>query len=278
MRKIYLFIFSIMILVGCRTIEEPVVVKGVLDGRIDSDGFPVVVLTSSISPQEGEVEFIDKVIRWARVTVSDGETEVILTGGPSSALFPPYRYYNYQMIGEPGKTYSVHAQYADIDLYASAKMLLPTPIDDIKIEKIKGNSDKYSMTLSFNSPDDGPAYYYVSIRNDIKARTLPAFLATVETTAEPNRRYTIPLMRPRVRVDTIGYEPYFLPGEEWEVILNRVSEQEFRYWRDYDNALITGSTPVMHTDEGIKGNVEGGYGLWSVCGSSVKLISIPEEE
>ncbi len=262
-------------LVACSPSEYPSVVYGVLDGRIGTDGFPLVVLTKSLSPDETDTPLNDKLIRWAKVTVSDGENEVVLTGGPSSAMFPPYRYYTYRMEGEPGKRYTVHAVGEGVDLKASAVMPRPTDIEAVVPSVLQDDKDKYSLVLKFKSPQDGPAYYYVTMRNDIEARTLPAFLGTIETGPDGGKEYSLSLMRPKIRIDSVDYEPYFLSGEVWEITLNRVDKEEYRYWRSYNDYLLTGSTPLVGSSENLKGNVEGGYGIWSVCGSSTTYITIP---
>lgn len=261
--------------IGCRPTEEPAPSLGVLDGRIGTGSFPVVVLTRSISTDDLGGSIYDKLIRWAKITISDGEKEVVLTGGPNSSMFPPYRYYTYDMVGDPGKTYTVHAEYEDIDIYASAKMPVPTPIESIDLVAVGNTGDKYSMTVNFLSPEDGPGYYYVTLRSDMRERSLPAFMGTVETRKEGGERYSIPVKKPKIRIDSVDYEPYFLSGEEWEVTLNRIDEDEFRFWNTYNSSLITGSSPFVGGDENLKGNVVGGYGIWSVCGSTEKIVRVP---
>ena len=65
----------------------------VVEGWIDEGGFPVVILTKSltISDKYQEADSLSQyLIRWAKVSVSDGEREVVLTGKFDSRYFPPY--------------------------------------------------------------------------------------------------------------------------------------------------------------------------------------------
>lgn len=57
----------------------------VIEGWIDSDGYPNVIFTVAYSPEETDVSVADKLIRWGKVTVSDGSDTVVLTGGMSGS-------------------------------------------------------------------------------------------------------------------------------------------------------------------------------------------------
>ena len=65
----------------------------VVEGWIEDGGFPVVMVTTSV-PVSSEYEkwdsLEDHLVRWAKVTVSDGENEVVLTGKMDRNYFPPY--------------------------------------------------------------------------------------------------------------------------------------------------------------------------------------------
>ena len=84
----------------------------VIEGWIDSDGYPVVMFTASVTSDEAAASLIDKMIVWGKVTISDGSRTVVMTGSLADGYFPPYRYYTFDMKGEPGRTYTVVADYA----------------------------------------------------------------------------------------------------------------------------------------------------------------------
>ena len=84
--------------------EKEASVKLVVEGHIDSGGYPVVILTASASPAEGNIAISDKLIRWGKVTISDGDTTIIMTGGPNKKYFPPYTYSTFRMKGKPGSS------------------------------------------------------------------------------------------------------------------------------------------------------------------------------
>ena len=107
--KKFLFIQALLAIAACSA-EKPAEVEPrlVVERWIESGGAPVVMVTTSVTPtrEPQEVSSLSENIeRWAKVTVGDGEKEVILTGYISGRYFPPYYYTTGHMSGEVGKTY-----------------------------------------------------------------------------------------------------------------------------------------------------------------------------
>ena len=101
-----LVLVSSVTLTGCA--PEPVDEHIVIDGWIEDGGYPIVILTSSLSVEEGAVWSQDNlrkhVLTTATVTVSDGENSVVLMGKKDDRYFPPYIYTTSWLKGEAGKT------------------------------------------------------------------------------------------------------------------------------------------------------------------------------
>ena len=107
-----LIIAALVALSACQG-QPPAVVQEdhlVVEAWICSGQPPMVQLTSSIQPREQnqDLDALDEhVIRRAKVSISDGENEVTLTGMPWKGCLPPYVYTTSRMIGEEGKTYTL---------------------------------------------------------------------------------------------------------------------------------------------------------------------------
>ena len=84
-----------MVLAGCATDvvfsqDSPEIV---VEGWIEDGGFPVVIVTTSVPVSTDYKDWdtlMDHLVRWAKVSISDGEKEVILTGKMDTDYFPPY--------------------------------------------------------------------------------------------------------------------------------------------------------------------------------------------
>ncbi len=274
-KLIFITLALFPLIAGCAVEESPEVpVVPVIEGWIDSDGYPVVMFTASIIPDEAGVPLADKMLRWAKVTISDGENTVVMTGGPSDKYFPPFRYYTFDIKGKPGATYRIVADYKDLHAEAICTMPQPTEIKSIDIEPIENNDTLRAATLRFDAPTDCPAYYCVTIKNpEEQGRALPAMFGTVEVTM-PGQEVSVPLLHPASDLNDKNFVPQLIVGESLQVSLNRVTPEVYRFWREYDNIVLFGGSLFVSADNGLKGNIAGGYGVWSAQGVSSRTVEV----
>lgn len=272
--KIAVIAISSWLSAACDEAVEREPGKAVIEGTFSSDGYPVVIFSRSVSPDyDGSIA--EAVINWGKVTVSDGEHEVILTGRVDNSYLPPFCYYSHDIKGIPGKTYTVTARFNELYAESTVRMPYPTPIDSISIVKTDVDTLR-AATLHFTSPPDTPAYFYLTLqRNERGAHPEPCLLGTVEA-ANANTPYSIAILRPRIKLpkqivssdDTGDYISSLIVGEEWIVALNRVEKGVYEFWKSYDNMLLFSSSPFIATDESLSTNITGGYGVWSPQGSA----------
>ena len=116
MKKLIIILLALITAAGCSFPDmydyEPQIV---VEGWIEDGGYPVVIVTSTV-PVTGDYRYWDEmqdhIIRWAKVTVSDGEKDVVLTGKMDNDYFPPYVYTTSRLKGESGKTYTLTVEYS----------------------------------------------------------------------------------------------------------------------------------------------------------------------
>lgn len=250
-------------------VAEP---KLVVEGWINSDGYPEVLLTMSAVPDGEGGNIASNVVRWGVVTLSDGEREVIMTGRVENGIFPPFRYYNFEMKGVPGRCYTLTAEYKGEKVSSSVTMPAPTAITGLEGHRIAADDRYREVTMSFTAPDDCPAYYHVSSRIRGKdSRFYPSMLGAVEALL-PGERVEVPVYRGRSSFDEDDFVPQFPAGSEVDVRLERVSEAVFRFWRAYDNASLVSGSVFVGAPGSLPGNVAGGYGVWSAQGVDTRSI------
>ena len=132
----------------------------VVEGWIEDEGFPVIILTESL-PVSQEYTSLDNIsdylVKWAKVTVSDGEQTEILIGKYEKGYFPPYVYTTSRIKGKAGRTYTLTVEYGDY--YATAATTIPEPpaIDNLSIKKCADVDTLYQIDLTFQSK---PSNYY----------------------------------------------------------------------------------------------------------------------
>ena len=103
MKKLLYILLAALVLIGCKK-EEPQPPTLIMEGWIDANGHPVVMIHKTYVLDFGndksrtiEETVEDLLIPFGKVTVSDGEQEVVLTGRIDTAYLPPYTY-NYTYI------------------------------------------------------------------------------------------------------------------------------------------------------------------------------------
>ena len=275
-QTLYPLILSLSILAAaCDDTPPATIQKGVIEGTVSSGDYPVVLFSSSIVPdKEGSLK--DAVVNWGKVTISDGEREVVMTGSPDSRYIPPFRYHTLEMRGEPGKTYTVTATFKDLKVRAVCRMPHPTSIDSVTVAATEIDTLK-AATLHFTCPEDTPAYYYVTLRRPgSDSRSAPGMMGTIKADI-PGKSYSIPILRPRFRIDSVKYQSQLVVGEEWIVALNRVEKPVYEFWKAYDNMVLFSSSPFLNTSESLPTNIEGGYGVWSPQGTSTMMFRVEEK-
>ena len=141
MRKSFIYIIGIIFaILGCSESYIPVAdPQIVVEGWIESDGFPVVIVTSTVPVAEEYMDYdslSNYIIRWAKVSVSDGTDEVVLTGKLNNDYFPPYIYTSSRMVGEPGKRYTLKVEYSGRVVTAETTIPKPVPLDWLKVKPL----------------------------------------------------------------------------------------------------------------------------------------------
>ena len=129
MRRIFMCLAICLLLGSCGEKHQPEdIPQIVVEGWIESDGYPVVMLTTTVSIGEDAKDWTslkDNILRWAKVSISDGVHEEILTGRMDNSYFPPYIYTTSRMKGESGKTYTLKVEYGGRTV--TAQTTIPDP-------------------------------------------------------------------------------------------------------------------------------------------------------
>lgn len=247
----------------------------VVEGWFNSGSYPEVLLNLSMVPTDEEGSVAESIVRWGVVSISDGEREVILTGGPSDKYFPPYHYYTFDMEGVPGRTYTLKATYRGMTVTSTAEMPYPTPIGSLSSTPVEGNDTLRHLTLTFTAPEDTPAYYHLSARAHSRdGREYPCMIGAHEV-LKPGAEVSLPVYRGnRSTRPGENFDADFPEGETVTVTLARVSREVFLFWRAFDNASLVNGSVFVGAPGSLPSNITGGYGIWSPQGASTATLRL----
>lgn len=249
----------------------------VVEGWIESGGHPMVLLSESLIVELGKefrsVDFLESVAKWARVTVSDGDTTIVLTGVTDANYFPPYVFSTSKMTGKVGKTYELRVEYKDYVATAKTTIPEPVPLDTVYVASVK-DSLCY-VVCGFTDPAKKGNNYKIFTRTEGRdTHYHPSALA--QTDDELLNGYTEVFLYSTLRMMEFIAIPNIRVGEEFWVKLCTMDDEAYRFWRYYEVILYAN---VFNAETGtvMSGNVNGALGYWVGYGVD-KPVCIKLEE
>ena len=249
----------------------------VVEGWIEDNGFPVVILTKNINISN-KYQSLDSlsscIVRWAKVTVSDGEKSVVLTGRYMKGYTPPYIYTTSHYRGEAGKTYQLTVEYGDFHATATTTIPNTQKIDELTVERCAQSDTLYQISLRYNDDEAEQNYYQIFTRvggRDVR-QYLAAYLGTIDNrVVKPKTK--IPVYRGR-DINTLDYTPYYTINDTVAVKFAHIDSTSYNFWYDYTRNLTTAGNMFFATAASLRSNIIGGTGYWCGMGSDIKYVAI----
>lgn len=263
---------ALLTLGGCIEAPEPDEPRGVLEAWIDSDGHPVVLFTASFVDND-EQSIIDKVIKFGFVRISDGTKTVIMTGGPDKSYYPPYRYTTYEMRGEPGRTYTITADWKQYHVSAQSQMPAPPDVVEVKQTPAADCDTLREVTVSIRAPQDVPAYYHISTQVMSQDSSLTPSILGCAMADKPGEIVTMQVYRGKSRLTNAYFVPRIPSNLDVKVRVERVQPDIYQFWMNFNDATLFGGSMFVTINKPLGGNVMNGYGYFSAQGVKNILLS-----
>lgn len=270
-----------MVLAGCATDvvfsqDSPEIV---VEGWIEDGGFPVVIVTTSVPVSTDYKDWdtlMDHLVRWAKVSISDGEKEVILTGKMDADYFPPYIYTTARMRGEAGKKYSLKVEYGGRTETAETTIPSKVPLEYVKVLE---RTDGYGIVAGLKDNTETKDYYkFFTMVEGVDSTYVSSFLGLVDDVVLGEEVTDIAVNSSFVsNFNTI--ERSQVSYEEDDVVRVRfvtMDETSFNYWSDYDDVTILSTNPFFPVNKKIRSNISSGMGYWAGYGSTYYRVSIAD--
>lgn len=239
----------------------------VVEGWIEDGGFPVVIVSRSfpvVTEYEETESLSDYLVRWAKVTVSNGTDSVVLTGKYDEGYFPPYVYTTGRMRGEAGKSYTVTVEYRDY--YATATTTIPPAPGncDFRVERCADNDTMFQIKAVFQDNPNEKNYYQFFTRVGSTTKQYQAsYLGTFDDAVLAPVTETPVYRGHQLKFD---YTPYYKLRDTVAVKFAHIDETSFRVWDSYTKTLSLSKNMFLSTNTNMITNIVGGYGYW--CGFS----------
>jgi hypothetical protein len=279
-RCIPLILWMFLLLLGsCNKEEAPTLggykPKFVVEGWIEQDDYPYVILTHNAPffTSLDSAQISELVIRWAKVTVSDGVKSEVLTSRRDNNYFPPFIYRGSELKGEAGKTYTLTIEYAGNTLSATTTIPQKVPLESVSFTP-RGEGDKMQLHLSFLDPAGSKNFYKLYTKTSAEKRFIPTLLSNHDDKYFNGQRLNLQVNRGPVNNLTIKNDPYFERGESIFVKFATVPEHGFTFWSELQDELFNSSNPLIGSTGKITSNIQGpGIGIWCGYGSTVYKVT-----
>lgn len=248
--------------------------KFVVEGWIEQDDYAHVLLTHNIpffttldSAQLSEV-----VIRYAKVSVSDGEKTEVLTATKDNDYFPSFIYSGSELKGKPGKVYKLTIEYAGNTLTSSTIIPHRAALDSVWFTEEA--NDKAQLQVRFKDNPDEKNYYKFYTKTAGNKRYVPTLLSNHDDKYFNGKELTLQINQGPVNNLTIKNEPYFKKGESVLVKFSSIPKDGFDFWSSFQDEVINSSNPLIGSTGKIKSNIKGAaLGIWCGYGSSIYKVT-----
>lgn len=280
MKYLYLlFMIIVVFFTGCTEALTTNSSGLVVEGWIDDGGFPVVFVTSTI-PVSDKYQSIDSigkyVIKWARVTVSDGDTTVVLTGKADRSYFPDYIYTTGWLRGRAGKSYTLTVDYDDF--HASASTTIPgrIPVDSFRVERSSLSDTLYRIKAFFTDPPAERNYYKFFTKRLGKDKNYYSSLFGTFSDAVLDTLPAIPVLRGNGILTAEKYSPYFTAQDDVVIKFAQLDAASYSFWHDFESSVNLSRNFFMPDVNNLRSNVKGALGYWCGYGASYYVVNIKD--
>lgn len=268
------FILSLL-LFSCSKTEFPQnTPQLVIDGYIDDGGFPVVMVTTSVAVSTESQEFsnlADHLLRWATVSINNGESEVFLTGKIDKEFFPPFIYTTSRMRGEAGRTYILKVEYENFIATATTTIPEKPQLDSIKVMPTDTDS-LCRVSLCFTDDPNSKDYYKIFVRKGSHSKQwLSSYLGIVNDDIL-NGNSEIDVNQGQILTDTLDFTPFFSYNDSITIKFAKIDESSYSYWNDYENYTSFSRNPLFPISQNLHSNISGGLGCWYGCGATISYL------
>ena len=242
----------------------------VVEGWIDAGSFPVVIVTRSLPVRLRDYgipldEISDYVEKWAKVTVSDGENSVVLTGGRTGKFVPGYIYTTGYMRGEAGKTYTLTVQTRGKSVSAETTIpLYPPSVDSVVCSHLPSDTSFCQVTAFLrNNPDRKEYFKTFFLIGEQEEQYLSSLLGVVDDELADSV-FEMPIIKSGSDYNKSDKTRYFANDTTVSIKISTMDSISYEIWKSYEDNSRLRSVFFSSSVREVVSNIEGGRGYW--CG------------
>lgn len=274
-RNIGFFIMLLSLICACKKEKNPGLYKPtfVVEGWIEEDDFPFVTLTHNLPffTTVDSAQLAEIIIRYAKVTVSDGLETEVLTGTVDKRFFPYFVYRGTSLKGKAGHKYDLKVEYAGHTLTAETEIPSPVSLDSLWFTSKPKNARQLNVRLVDAANEKN--YYRLYTKLEKEDNFVPTLLANQDDTFFNGKTLIMQVNRGVANNLTSKQDPYFNAGDDVIVKLSAIPASGYDFWNSLQDEILNGSNPLISSTKTLKTNINGpGMGIW--CGYNSKYYRL----
>lgn len=269
MKQKLIYIVVSLLLLGCQPNLDYEIhgytEKIIVEGSVANGEFAKVYLSLNVPlwQQVDSATILDKVIRTAKVTVSDGEETEVLTSRWDKEHFPPYVYKGSRLKGESSKTYYLTVEYGGYTLKAQTTIPEVAKVVGIEKKPVEGNDSLYILSVNVlvdSTLQNGYRFFSRKLKDGY----------FVETPIIYNEKFDLRgqktlLISPRPKEKDPSYAEgnYFLKGDSVMVRICTLDSLSTKFFSTFSLNNFPGKDFFIGESKGLASNISSpGFGLW----------------
>jgi hypothetical protein len=253
--------------------------KLVVEGWIEQGKYPTVILTQSAAyfDEVDSAALRNLIASTAKVTVSDGEQQEVLTLRRRKNYFPEFIYQGTSLKGEVGNTYQLTISLRDEIYTATTTIPSPVAFDSLWFEPLP-DSDSLQFLWAQLSDDANQQNYYriFTQRKTLDSAYIPVYLSALGDRYFNGQSFSFSLLRGASSLTNRTDDLYFKTGDTVTVKLGAVDKAHFDYWRTLERELYASGNPLAASGNAVLSNIQGNaLGVWGGYGATFQRVIAP---
>lgn len=248
--------------------------KVVIEGFIEQDEYPLVYLTLSSGYYEpvDSSSLLELVLTTARVAISDGEQEEVLTLFRNTEVFPPFYYQATDIRGEVGKAYTLEVRSRQ-DIYVAETVIKqPLELDSIWFQYDEGSDNLGNIWIEFqDNPLEENFYRVFTRRRGKDSNYVPIYQSAIGDRSFNGEQFQVSILRGSGAFSDVTDDFFFEKGDTVDIRFCTIDKPHFDFWRTLEQELYLTGNPFGSVGNEISSNVEGtrkALGVWGGYGAS----------
>ena len=270
-------------LVFCTACEKELVVelppytpRLVVDGWIEQGKYPTVILTRNagyFDPVDSSA-IRELVVTRAKVSISDGEREEVLTLRRRDEYFPNFLYQGTEIRGEVGKTYRLTVESEGKEYTATTTIPAPVSLDSVWYEPLPSSDTLGHVWATLTDPGQQENYYRLFTQRIGKDETfVPVYLSAISDQFFAGETLSFSVLRGAENLSNITDDLYFREGDTVRVKMCAIDRAHYDFWRTLERELYATGNPFASSGNEVISNIEGGaLGVWGGYGAAYHVL------